>query len=248
MRVLGVIPARYGSTRFAGKALADLAGKPLVAHVVERAREAASLTRLIVATDDPRIVEVAQGVGAEGLLTPSDLPSGSDRVAWVVRELGQRGEGYDVVVNVQGDEPFLPGEAIDRAVELLQEDPEASMATVAVRVTRAEAADPNVVKVVMNRRGRALYFSRAVIPHGGGEAGHPLYRHVGLYAFRPDYLERFVGMGVGVLERREDLEQLRALEDGAIIAVAVGEWPVLGMDTPEDLIRAQERLSGRATS
>jgi 3-deoxy-manno-octulosonate cytidylyltransferase (CMP-KDO synthetase) len=227
--------------------LAELAGKPLVGHVVERAREAASLTRLIVATDDPRIVKVVEGEGAEGLMTPPDLPSGSDRVAWVVRELGQSGDRYDAVVNIQGDEPFLPGAAIDRAVELLQGDPEASIATAAVGVDRADASDPNVVKVVMDRRGRALYFSRAVIPHGGGDAGDPLYRHVGLYVFRPDYLERFVTMGPGVLEQKEDLEQLRALEDGAIIAVAVGDWPVLAVDTPEDLIRAEERLSGTAT-
>lgn len=237
MAVLGVIPARYGSTRFPGKALADLGGKPLLAHVVARAREARRIGRLVVATDDERIAAAAREAGAEAMLTPAGLPSGSDRVAYVVDRLAP--ESFDTVVNIQGDEPFLPGPAMDAAVALLDGDPDAAIGTLAVPAEAAEAADPNVVKVVLDKRQRALYFSRAVIPHGGDT----VLKHIGLYAFRPAYLRRWTGLAVSALERAEKLEQLRALEDGAAIAVAVGTWAVLGVDTPEDLERARRTLT-----
>ncbi len=245
MRVLGVIPARFASTRFPGKALATLAGKPLVVHVVERAREASVLDRVVVATDDDRIARAAAAVEAEARLTPAGLPSGSDRVAWVARELAGEGERFDLVVNLQGDEPFLPGAAVDTAVGLLREDPGADMATLAVPAGVGETGDPDVVKVVLDRRGRALYFSRAPIPYRRGDDGfgaRPL-KHVGLYAYRAGYLERFVHLPVSGLERTERLEQLRALEDGAVIAVAVGAWPALGVDTPAHLAEAERRLA-----
>jgi 3-deoxy-manno-octulosonate cytidylyltransferase (CMP-KDO synthetase) len=243
LRVLGVIPARFGSTRFAGKALADLGGKPLVVHVVERAREARALDRVVVATDDERIASAAREAGAEAVMTPAELPSGSDRVAFVERSLSGDSP-FDVVVNIQGDEPFLPGGAVDRAVELLERDAAASMATLAVPVEPEEVDDPNVVKVVLDKHSRALYFSRRAVPYGGEKLGY--LKHVGLYAFRRDYLRRWVALGVSGLESAERLEQLRALEDGAKIAVAVGDWPVLGVDTPQDLIRAERKLARRA--
>lgn len=239
LAVLGVIPARFGSTRFPGKALADLAGKPLVVHVVERAAEARRIDRLVVATDDERIADAARAAGAEAMLTPADLASGSDRAAHVMDRLGP--ESFDAVLNIQGDEPLLPGAAMDAAVALLEADPDAALGTLAVAAGKDEAADPNVVKVVLDKRRHALYFSRAAIPHGGDA----VLKHVGLYAFRPAYLRRWTGLGTSALERAERLEQLRALEDGAAIAVAVGSWPVLGVDTPEDLERVR-RMLGRS--
>jgi len=245
VRVLGVIPARYGSTRFPGKALADLAGKPLLAHVIDRVREAGAIDRVLVATDDDRIARVAEQAGVEARMTPSDLPSGSDRVAHVLAGEGE--DGVDLVVNIQGDEPLLPGEAMDRAIDALVADPDAVMATLAVTAGIEEVDDPNVVKVVLDTRARAIYFSRSRIPHGGG-GEHGFLKHVGMYVFKPAYLKRFVGLGPGKLEQMEKLEQLRALEDGAAIAVAVGEWPIQSVDTPEDLMEAERKvaaMSGR---
>ncbi len=244
MRVLGVIPARYGSTRFPGKALAPLGGVPLIAHVLANARAARRLDRILLATDDERIAAAARAVGVEAAMTPPELPSGSDRVAHVAARLSSEGERFDAVVNIQGDEPFLPGEAIDRAVDLLEADPEAAIATLAVPAAASDRANPNWVKVVLDGTGRALYFSRAVIPFPRAEGPRARWlRHAGLYAFRAAYLARFVGLPPSGLEETEGLEQLRALEDGARIAVAVGDWPVLGVDAPEDLAEAERRLA-----
>jgi 3-deoxy-manno-octulosonate cytidylyltransferase (CMP-KDO synthetase) len=214
--------------------------------VIDRAREATRLDRILVATDDERIAAVARQSGVEAVMTPSALPSGTDRVAWAVRHLGDGGRGFEVVVNLQGDEPFLPGPAIDRAVSGLETDPGAALATLAVRIGAAEAENPHVVKVVVDVRGRALYFSRQVIPHQREGAGGEPLKHVGLYAFRREGLERFVSLSPSPLERAEGLEQLRALEDGMGIAVAVGDWPARGIDTPGDLARAERDLAGTA--
>lgn len=246
LRVLGVIPARWGSTRFPGKPLALLGGRPLLAHVIDRAREAERLDRILVATDDDRIAAVAGKSGAEVVMTPADLPSGTDRVAWAVRNLGLGAREFGAVVNLQGDEPFVPGWAVDRAVAALEADPGASIATLAVRTGAGEAGSPHVVKVVVDVRGRALYFSRQVIPYRRDPASGELLKHVGLYAFRREGLERFVNLSPSPLERAEGLEQLRALEDGMGITVAVGDWPVRGIDTPEDLARAERDLAGTA--
>ncbi len=245
MRVLGVIPARYASTRFPGKVLAPLGGRPLILHVVDRAREARSVERLIVATDDRRVAAAVEGAGVEVRMTEPDLPSGSDRAAAVMLALAEAGEIYDTVVNFQGDEPFLPGEAVDRAVARMRATADCDVATLAVPATAGERNDPNAVKVVTGRDGRALYFSRASIPFVREDAfGARTLKHVGLYVFRREYLERFVSLEPGALERAEKLEQLRALEDGARIQVEVGAWPVLGVDTPGDLARAEARLAG----
>lgn len=242
MPALGVIPARYASTRFPGKPLALLGGDPMVVHVLHRALEARRLDRVVVATDDERIAEAVRTADGEVRLTDPALPSGSDRVAAVVSELEGEGERYEVVVNIQGDEPFLPGAAIDRAVDTLTQDEHAHLATLAVRATTEEFRSSDVVKVAMSTDNRAVYFSRAGVPHPQGQSHYKPLKHVGLYVFRRDYLMRFVRLGVGALEQAEQLEQLRALEDGARIIVAVGEWPVLGVDTPQDLVRAEARL------
>lgn len=242
MRALGVIPARFGSTRFPGKPLAVLGGKALLVHVWERAREARSLDRLLVATDDERIADVVRAVGGEVRLTAADVPSGSDRVALVVRELEREGDSFEVVVNLQGDEPFLPGTAIDRVVSLLEEDAAAVVTTLAVPATAEEEARVDVVKVVLDGRRRALYFSRARVPYPRAGAA-PALKHVGIYAFRRSYLERFIALPPSPLELAEGLEQLRILEDGAGILVGVGDWEIQGVDTPEDLARAEARLA-----
>lgn len=246
MRVLGVIPARYGSTRFPGKPLASLRGRPLVAHVVDNARRATRLDRVVVATDDERIVRAVEAAGAEARLTPADLPSGSDRAAWTARELAGEGYAAELVVNLQGDEPLLPGEAMDLAVETLLADEEAQIGTLAAPARPDEVARPQVVKVVLDGRGRALYFSRSEIPYPRDPKARrttPL-KHLGLYVYRFDYLQRYVTLGVSELEAVEGLEQLRALEDGARIAVRVGRWEALGVDTPADLAEAERRLAG----
>jgi 3-deoxy-manno-octulosonate cytidylyltransferase (CMP-KDO synthetase) len=165
-------------------------------------------------------------------------------VARAARDLETEGEKFEAVVNLQGDEPFLPGSAVDRALEILERETEAAVTTLAVPASPGEAEREDVVKVVLDGRGRALYFSRARIPHPRGEEGRTL-KHVGLYAFRRDYLERFVGLPPSPLERAEGLEQLRVLEDGAGVHVGVGDWPVLGVDTPEDLARAEAILAQR---
>jgi len=247
VRALGVIPARYGSTRFEGKVLAPLGEKPLFAHVAAHAHEAKALARVIVAADDERVMRAARAAGVDAMLSPAGLSSGSDRVAFVTARLEDAGERYDVVVNMQADEPFLPGLAVDRAVRLLEEDPSAAIATLAVPLEAAGAGDPHAVKVVLDRRGRALYFSRAAVPHGSGGAATPFLRHIGLYAFRRAYLGRFVELGPSPLELLERLEQLRALEDGAVIRVAIGDWPAVSVDTREDLARAERFLERMLT-
>ena len=244
VRALGVIPARYGSTRFEGKVLARLGDRPLFGHVADHAREATTLSRILVATDDERVMRAAREAGVEAMLSPDTLPSGSDRVAFVADRLDSEGDRYDVVVNLQADEPFLPGRAVDTAVRLLENDAEAAMGTLAVPMDRGDAMDPHAVKVVLDRRGRALYFSRSAVPHGSGAAGAPYLRHIGLYAYRRSYLKRFVTLGPSPLESLERLEQLRALEDGAVIKVAVGDWPAVSVDTRDDLARAERFLAG----
>jgi len=239
VHALGVIPARYGSTRFEGKVLARLGDKPLFGHVAANALGAKTLARILVATDDERVMYAARDAGVDAMLSPAELPSGSDRVAFVADRLESMGERYDVVVNLQADEPFLPAAAVDKAVGLLAEDAEAAIGTLATPMDTNDVMDPHAVKVVLDRRGRALYFSRAAVPHGSGVTTAPYLRHIGLYAFRRTYLQRFVSLGSSPLESLERLEQLRALEDGAVIKVAVGDWPAVSVDTRDDLARAE---------
>lgn len=240
LRVLGVIPARYGSTRFPGKPLVPVAGEPLVVHVVRRARESTRLTRVVVATDDERIAAAAQLVGADVLLT-GEVATGSDRVAAATAMLAEKGETFDAVANIQGDEPLLPGAAMDEAIAALTGDDRAQIATLAVPAGREQLDDPNVVKVVLNRAGYAMYFSRAPIPFPRGDGGEA-WQHVGMYVFRTTYLEEYVRLPVPAVERTEALEQLRALHHGARIRVVTGNWPALGVDTPEDLKRVEAIL------
>jgi len=247
-----VIPARMASSRLPEKPLAAVAGRPLIAHVISRARESAA-ARVIVAADDPRILDVARQCGVEGFLTDSDLPSGTDRIAAVAAAEGWGDE--TIVVNLQGDEPLVPGHLLNDLAGLLRASPEADMATFGVPVTSADdLADPNQVKLVTDHRGRALYFSRAPIPwdreaqrEGREPSLDQATRHLGLYAYRAGFLRRMSAEPPAPLEQLEQLEQLRALAMGAWIQVGrlAGAHPA-GVDTPEDLDRVDAILSGTA--
>jgi len=236
---LVVIPARWGSSRFPGKALADLAGRPLVARVAERAGAMREAGAVVVATDDPRIRDAVAACGFACELT-GEHPTGTDRVG----EVARRRPGFPVVVNLQGDEPLLDPADADRLVATLREDRGADLATLAHPLDGPqEWRDPNCVKVLLDRRGRALYFSRAALPGafpGTDPAGERLaLRHVGIYAWRRAALMSFLGLPRSPLETAEGLEQLRALEHGMSIAVARTERRAVGVDTPEDLERVR---------
>jgi 3-deoxy-manno-octulosonate cytidylyltransferase (CMP-KDO synthetase) len=235
-KILGVIPARYASTRFPGKVLAQISSKSMLQHVYERASQARYLTNTIIATDDDRVVQAARRFGAIVRLTHSDHLSGTDRVAEIAS-----GENADIVVNIQGDEPLIDPAAIDAAILPLAHEPEIVMATLKKKIEDPrEVGDPNVVKVVTDRAGDAIYFSRCPIPFirdGSAGATGVHFKHVGLYVYRRDFLLQYSLLPVGPLEQAEKLEQLRALENGFRIRVVETEYESLGVDTPEDLER-----------
>ena len=231
-----IIPARWASTRFPGKPLVPLRGKPLVQHVWERAGRAKRVGRIIIATDDMRIAEAAFDFGAEVALTSPKHPTGTDRLAEVVRQL----KSASIILNVQGDEPDIAPSTIDRLAEALQDDPKLGMVTAANPLTDpADVQDPNVVKVVTDLAGRALYFSRSVIPHDrDGRGGVKYLRHQGIYGYRRKVLLAFVKWKPTPLEQAEKLEQLRALEHGIAIGVIVVRRESVGVDVPGDVAKA----------
>ena len=226
-KAVGIIPARWGSTRFPGKALHLIAGKPLLRHVWERCRRATKLDKLIIATDDFRIAEAAFDWGAEVAMTSPNHASGTDRIAEVAKKLKQ----FAHVVNVQGDEPLIDPKLVDRLIRELQRDKKLEMITAAHPFEDARDADsPHQVKVVLDQKGHALYFSRAAIP----ASGSLYFRHQGIYGYTRDLLLRFVRWKTSALERAESLEQLRALENGVRIRVVMTGSGSPGVDTPED--------------
>lgn len=243
--ILAVIPARFASTRLPGKPLLSATGKPLIRHVVEAARRARCLDRVIVATDDPRIYQVVTGFGGEAAMTRADHPSGTDRVAEVASAI----PSASIVVNVQGDEPEIAPEAIQAVVEMLQNHPELNMATIATPI-RDETVyrDPGCVKVVLDGNGRALYFSRPIPMHRDGPPDSGVWGllHLGLYAYRREFLLNLAQLPVSPLERAEKLEQLRVLGAGAAIGVATIDEPSVGIDTPEDYERFVRRWNASA--
>ena len=235
-----IIPARYASSRFPGKPLAMLAGKPMIQHVWEKAI-ASSADVVAVATDDERIAEAVRKFGGIAIMTSPDHPSGTDRIAEAARTFS----GVETVINIQGDEPLIPTELVDKLIELMTGDRSIEMATVAVPADRAVLTENNV-KVVFGVNGQALYFSRFNIPfvrQGGEDPG--CFLHWGIYAYRKDILERFVQLPPGKLENAEKLEQLRAMENGIGIKVITTELTTIGVDTPEDLEKAEALLKGR---
>ena len=246
MKIIGIIPARYASTRFPGKPLKLIAGKPLIQHVVEQCQQAGSLSEVIVATDDTRIWEAAQNFCRVEMTRP-EHPSGSDRIAEVAERCGG-----DAVVNIQGDEPLIDPGVIDAVAGALARN-EMSTAATPVR-NPAEYENPNVVKVVVNAAGHALYFSRRTIPYlreaaslpvSEQLAAFPFLKHLGIYGYRRETLLRLVKFPVSPLESAEKLEQLRALEHGIAIAVVRVEYDSIGVDLPEDVQRVEAILAGR---
>lgn len=237
-RVLGVIPARYQSSRFPGKALALLDGKPIVQHVFERASLSRYVTDLVVATDDERIYKAARSFGAPVRMTRSDHPSGTDRVAEVTSATNAQ-----LIVNIQGDEPLIDPAAIDAATLALLGDSSLVMSTLKKRIEHPdEITNPNVVKVVTDLSGNAIYFSRNPIPYNRA-GGATYFKHIGLYVYRRDFLLAYSSLPVGPLEKVECLEQMRALENGYPIRVVETEYESLGVDTPEDLEQVSRLFS-----
>ena len=239
MKLIALIPARFGSTRFPGKPLADICGKPLIQRVYEQARQVKELDGLYVATDDESIRACVESFGGRVVMTRADHPSGSDRLAEAAHLLGLSYD--DIVVNIQGDQPLFPLDLVAKLATPLRRDPEAVLVTPARKITDPKmAADPNVVKVVFDRRHRALYFSRSPLPCWRDAAEAPyFYRHLGLYAYRVGFLQKFVHLSPGRWEAAEKLEQLRALEHGFPIHIVETDGDTLEVDTPADLLRAE---------
>lgn len=245
VQVIAVIPARYKSNRFPGKPLALINGKPMIQHVVNRARRVDLLSRVIVATDDERIARCVDSFGGEVVMTREDHVSGTDRLAEAAEILGVADR--DIVVNIQGDQPPFPAEIVDQVTRPLLQDPDLPMSTLIYKIIREEEIDdPNHVKTVFDRDFNALYFSRSAIPHQRNpEEGVPTYyKHLGVYGYRKNFLLTFVGLPEGEWERFEKLEQLRALEFGYRIKVVLTSHDSVEVDTEEELRRVEELLDG----
>jgi len=251
MKIYGIIPSRFGSSRFPGKPIHPIAGKPLVAWVVEAVKRANRLDDVVVATDDDRIVSAVEACGGKAVMTPSELPSGTDRIACAARIVcGGDFADDDILVNIQGDEPLIDPALIDALAAKLADDPKWDMATAVTPIkSAADLAAKTVVKVVLDRDDGALYFSRAPIPcdrdHEADLASGLYVRHLGIYAYRGAFLKRYVSEPPCALERTEKLEQLRALWMGAKIAVIRTDDEGVGVDTPEDAIRIEAILKDR---
>ena len=239
LEVVAAIPARWGSTRLPGKALLPLAGKPMVQHVWERASRAPGISRAVVLTDDERIAAAVAAFGGDFEMTPADCPSGTDRIAHAAARWSA-----GVVVNVQGDEPLIDPEAIGGLARHLREHSEDDMATLAVAATGEDVASPDVAKVVLDRDGYALYFSRAPIPFGRHEDGAAPLRHLGIYGYRRETLLALAALPPSPLERRESLEQLRALENGIRIRVLLVGSSAPSVDTAADAARVARLMEG----
>ena len=237
-----IIPARYASTRLPGKALADIVGKPMVAHVVDRARESKA-SRVIVATDHQEIIDALDGVNCEVCLTSEDHQSGSDRLAEVVQTLNIADD--EIIVNVQGDEPMIPGRLIDQVANSLINAKDAAMSTAARKITNLDLIDdPNIVKVVFTHSGRAMYFSRACIPFAREERKADAWHHIGIYAYRSAFLKRYHSLSPSLIEQTESLEQLRVLDNGEHIMVEQVDYETgIGVDTPADLEKIRLLMS-----
>ena len=246
MNILCVIPARYSSTRLPGKPLALIAGKPLIQRVYERAKEAKRPNAVLVATDHELVYQAVQGFGGQVMMTSPDHPTGTDRLAEVAKEHPEA----DIIINVQGDEPLIAPEVIDLLAGAFDGDPELNMATLMTEMDKSEYNLPSAVKVVASLTGYALYFSRSLLPYprNGKLPGGPLpvYKHIGIYAYRRDFLLKYAALEPTPLEQTESLEQLRALEHGYKIKVLKTDFKSIGVDTPEDLEKVNEYFRRQA--
>lgn len=237
MNVICIIPARYASTRLPGKPLLDIGGKPMIQHVVERVRQARLPSRVLVATDDERILAAVQKFGGEACMTADHHPTGTDRLAEVARQLPEA----DLILNVQGDEPLISPVALDELIEAFAGSPDLQMATLMTPLAEQDYANPAAVKVVASLDGHALYFSRSLIPYPRNpDATTRYFKHIGVYAYRREFLLRFAALEPTPLEKTESLEQLRALEHGYRIRLIETAFQPIGVDTPEDLERVRE--------
>ncbi|MFC1621497.1 3-deoxy-manno-octulosonate cytidylyltransferase [Candidatus Omnitrophota bacterium] len=242
MDAIGIIPARFGATRFDGKLLADFCGKPVIQHTWENAKKSRAIEDLLIATDDKRIYNIAKGFGAKVIYTSKEHKSGSDRLTEAVSSIDA-----NIVVNIQADEPLMHPAMIDDVVNSIQKDNTIQMATLCHRISdEHELMNPNVVKVVFDRKGLALYFSRCPIPYNVSRelqvTSH--YKHIGLYAYTKDFLFTFKSLPQSRLEKIEKLEQLRVIENGYKIKVTETKHDTVGIDTPEDLVKATELVKG----
>jgi len=239
--VVGIIPARYGSSRFEGKVLADIAGKPMIQWVFERASQSETLDELFVAVDDERVQSKVEGFGGKAVMTGVHHKSGTDRIAEVVEKMEA-----DIVVNIQGDQPLIDPNMIDEAVWPLIDNPEIQMSTLKREIEKDEFDDPGVVKVVVDENDLALYFSRSLIPYPRYDENLRVYEHVGLYVYRRDFLLEISQIPQGYLEKIESLEQLRVLEKGCKILVVetkADRAAGISVDTPEDLERVERTIA-----
>ncbi|MFI5251490.1 MAG: 3-deoxy-manno-octulosonate cytidylyltransferase [Bacteroidota bacterium] len=242
--IAAIIPARYGSTRLHAKPLIDLCGKPMIQHVYERANQASLVNHVVVATDDDRIVQCVNRFGGDAMMTPAEIPTGSDRIAWAAERLPDA----DIIVNVQGDEPLISPRMIDEAIAPLLDDSFITVNTLAKVITDSkDVLNPNVVKVTIDTNGYALYFSRSTIPYIRDEidqscwiSHHRYYKHFGIYVYRRDMLMQFAAWKESSLERAEKLEQLRLLENGSRIKVTLTEFDTVPIDIEADAQRVRE--------
>ncbi len=239
MKIIGVIPARFASTRFPAKVVANISGKPMIEHVYTRAKQCRHLDDVLIACDHDYVFKLAKNFGAKVVMTDPNHPSGSDRIAEAVKDLD-----VEIVVNIQGDEPFIDPETIDSLALMLKEDPQCLMGTVIKEIANKEDfQDSNVVKCVVDSQGYALYFSRAPIPYNRNvirPSGLKQYKHLGVYAYRKDFLLQYKSWPKSILETTEQLEQLRVLEKGHRIRTVVTTMESVAVDTPEDLKKAEQ--------
>ena len=242
MKLIAMIPARYGATRFPAKLMQDLCGKPVIVHTYQRVADTHLFDQVYVVTDDDRIEKAIREVGGSVIRSQKQHNSGSDRLAEASKNLE-----VDIIVNVQGDEPFTDKENLQKVIDIFANDPQKNIAVASLmeRITNPDdIANPNNVKVVVNKFNEALYFSRSVIPFPRDpNTAVPYYKHIGIYAYRKDALQQFTQLPPSQLEETEKLEQLRYLENGFKIRLAVTDIPTIGIDTPEDLEKARQRLS-----
>ena len=238
MEITAIIPARYDSTRFPGKPLANIAGEPMIKHVYQRVEDVKNLDKVIVATDDKRIYDTVESFGGRVEMTSKEHSSGTDRIAEVASSLES-----DLIINVQGDEPLIEPAMIEQAVDPFYCDDGLVMSTLKKKIeSKSEVSDPNVVKVVTDREGYALYFSRSTIPYSQKQA-NDYYKHIGLYVYSKDFLLQFSNMKPTSLEKTESLEQLRALQNGYKIKVVETNFNTIGVDRPDDIERVEEIIS-----
>ncbi len=237
MKILGIIPARFGSTRFEGKPLALINGKMMIQRVFEQARKATKLADVVVATDDERIVHAVEGFGGKAVMTSADHKSGTDRCREVVEKIGR---DFDAVINIQGDEPYINPLQINQIAELISDD-DTPLASLCKPIKdEDELKSPNAVKVVFDKNGKALYFSRFAIPYLRNKVEHIYYKHIGIYAYKCDVLKEVAALPQSGLELAESLEQLRWLENGYTVRMGVTEFESYSVDVPDDILKIEK--------